>query len=59
MSCTHVFSVDEGRRALLACVTAYQAAGFGRFEIETLEWPIGRIVVRAWDAFEAWMTRQD
>ena len=49
---------DDGRRALRDCVAAYQAAGFGRFEIEVLEWPVGRVVVRAWDTFEAWMVRQ-
>lgn len=40
------------------CLAAYQAAGFGRFEIEALEWPIGRICVRGHNTFEAWMTRQ-
>jgi signal transduction histidine kinase/predicted hydrocarbon binding protein len=40
--------------AILACVEAYQAAGFGRFEVEALEWPLGRMLVRAHDAFEAW-----
>lgn len=45
---------DDGALALRDCIAAYQAAGFGRFEIETLDWPIGRVVVRATDAFEAW-----
>jgi len=55
-----------GVRALRDCIAAYQAAGFGRFEVETLEWPlgyvcdkpIGRVVIRAWDTFEAWMMRR-
>lgn len=45
-------------QALRDCVAAYQAAGFGQFEIETLEWPIGRVLIRGSDTFEAWMVRQ-
>ena len=41
-----------------ACIAAYQSAGFGEFEIISMEWPIGRICIRASDAFEAWMYRQ-
>jgi PAS domain S-box-containing protein len=41
-----------------ACLLAYQAAGFGRFEIKTMEWPLGRLVIQAHDAFEAWMMLQ-
>jgi two-component system nitrate/nitrite sensor histidine kinase NarX len=48
----------RGRQALRDCVAAYQAAGFGRFEVETLEWPIGRALIRGTDTFEAWMVRQ-
>jgi len=40
----------------LQCIQSYQAAGFGRFEIVQAEWPLGQLRVRAWDAFEAWMT---
>lgn len=45
-------------QALRDCVAAYQAAGFGRYEIEALEWPIGRALVRGTDTFEAWMARR-
>ena len=48
----------DGERALRDCVAAYQAAGFGRFHIEEVEWPIGRVLIRADDTFEAWMARQ-
>jgi len=56
----------DGIKAMRDCVAAYQAAGFGRFEIETLEWPfgyaqdkpIGRAVIRGHNTFEAWMIRQ-
>lgn len=56
----------DGQRALRDCVAAYQAAGFGAFEIEMLEWPFdsaqgepsGRVRIRARDAFEAWMVRR-
>ncbi|MCL7454454.1 MAG: GAF domain-containing protein, partial [Anaerolineae bacterium] len=48
----------DGERALRDCVAAYEAAGFGRFEIEAVEWPIGRLLIRADDSFEAWMIRQ-
>ena len=45
---------EDGAAALRDCVAAYQAAGFGRFEIETLDWPLGRVLIRATDTFEAW-----
>ena len=45
-------------QALRDCVAAYQAAGFGQFEIEELEWPIGRALIRGTDTFESWMVRQ-
>jgi signal transduction histidine kinase len=51
-------SAEGGPQALRDCVAAYQAAGFGRFEIEALEWPIGRVLVRAWDTFESWAMRR-
>jgi signal transduction histidine kinase len=49
---------DMAAQTLCGCVAAYQAAGFGQFEIEVLEWPIGRALIRGTDAFEAWMMRQ-
>ncbi|MBC7249279.1 MAG: PAS domain-containing protein, partial [Anaerolineae bacterium] len=61
---------DDKRQALCDCVAAYQAAGFGQFEVEVLDWPFagpgertrgeprGRVLVRAHDAFEAWMVRR-
>jgi len=39
-------------------VQAYQAAGFGRFQVEQAQWPIGRVTVRATDAIEAWMMQR-
>ncbi|MFN2226152.1 MAG: GAF domain-containing protein, partial [Anaerolineae bacterium] len=42
------------------CVAAYQAAGFGRFEIVESRWPLGRMVIRGQDAFEPWaVSRQE
>jgi signal transduction histidine kinase/predicted hydrocarbon binding protein len=41
-----------------ACIEAYQTAGFGQFEIITMVWPLGRIQIRATQAFEAWMYQQ-
>jgi len=38
------------------CLQAYQAAGFGRFEIKSMDWPLGRVIIHASQAFEAWMT---
>jgi len=49
---------QDGAQALRDCVAAYQAAGFGRFELEVLQWPIGRVVIRGSDTFEAWMAQQ-
>ncbi|MFZ5807939.1 MAG: GAF domain-containing protein [Chloroflexota bacterium] len=37
------------------CLQAYQEAGFGQFEIVENALPLGRMTVRARDAFEAWM----
>jgi signal transduction histidine kinase/predicted hydrocarbon binding protein len=48
----------DDAQALRECISAYQAAGFGQFEVEVLEWPIGRILVRAQGAFEAWTMQQ-
>lgn len=53
----------QQQRLFAACVQAYQAAGFGRFQVTELQWPVGqadaiRVVVRAHDAFEAWMARR-
>jgi two-component system nitrate/nitrite sensor histidine kinase NarX len=49
---------DDSIQPLRDCIVAYQAAGFGHFEIEESEWPLGRVLIRAQDAFEAWTVRQ-
>ncbi len=49
----------DGPQALRDCIAAYQAAGFGRFEVDVVAWPLGRVVVRAQDTFEAWAVRQN
>lgn len=41
-----------------ACVAAYQAAGFGRFEFQEIDWPIGRIILHGSNTFESWMMQQ-
>ena len=46
-------------QALKDCIAAYQAAGFGRFEIDELVWPLGHVSIRAQDTFEAWAVRQN
>lgn len=51
-------TLADQSRAFRECVAAYQAAGFGRFEIDHLEWPIGRLLIRASDTVEAWMVQQ-
>lgn len=48
----------EKSAAFSACIKAYQTAGFGQFEITALEWPLGRVQIRATNAFEAWMYQQ-
>ena len=50
---------QSGADAFAACLQIYQAAGFGQFEITTLEWPIGKIKIQANQAFEAWMMLQN
>lgn len=58
-SFAHAFVGQAGdAQALCDCIAAYQAAGFGQFEIEVLDWPIGRVLVRAHEAFEAWTMEQ-
>lgn len=44
--------------ALRDCIAAYQAAGFGQFEIQDVAWPIGRVCVHGRNTFETWMLRQ-
>ncbi len=41
-----------------ACLQAYQLAGFGQFEIKSMEWPLGKIVIEASETFESWMMAQ-
>jgi signal transduction histidine kinase/predicted hydrocarbon binding protein len=48
----------NGPQAFRDCVAAYQAAGFGRFEVVTLEWPLGRVVVHGEETFESWAAIQ-
>jgi PAS domain S-box-containing protein len=63
---TFVGQTDDAQ-ALRDCVAAYQAAGFGQFEIVELEWPFsyvedgptGHVLVRAQEAFEAWAAQQN
>ncbi|MGD8398138.1 MAG: PAS domain S-box protein, partial [Anaerolineae bacterium] len=45
-------------QALRDCVAAYQAAGFGQFDVVESEWPLGSVQIHARDAFEAWAARQ-
>ncbi len=40
------------------CVQAYQAAGFGQFDIVEAEWLPGRVRLQGRDAFEAWMMKR-
>ena len=49
---------QSGSSAFSTCLQVYQTAGFGHFEITSLEWPIGRIQIQADQTFEAWMMRQ-
>ena len=51
-------TASNSERALRECIAAYQAAGFGQFEIHEIEWPIGRISIQGHDTFEAWMAQQ-
>lgn len=46
-------------QAFRDCLAAYQAAGFGKFDIDELEWPLGRVSIRALETFEAWAMRQN
>ncbi len=48
----------EKSAAFSACLKAYQTAGFGQFDINSMEWPLGRIEICATNAFEAWMYQQ-
>jgi two-component system nitrate/nitrite sensor histidine kinase NarX len=45
--------------AFLTCLQVYQTAGFGQFEITSLEWPIGKIRIQGDQTVEAWMTTQN
>jgi PAS domain S-box-containing protein len=49
----------DGPQALRDCIAAYQVAGFGKFAVDELAWPLGRVVVRAQNTFEAWAVRQN
>lgn len=45
-------------RALLECLAAYQAVGFGAFAIEVCDWSTPRVEIIGRDTFEAWAGRQ-
>ncbi len=52
-------SVSElSAQAFRDCVIAYQVTGLGGFEIESIDWPIGRAVIKGKDTFESLMVRQ-
>ncbi len=51
-------SVAEQGQLFESCLQAYQTAGFGHFEIENTQWPIGRVVVLGRETFEAWMMQR-
>jgi PAS domain S-box-containing protein len=55
-----LFSKNDNHRStgFRTCLQAYQAAGFGQFEIRTMDWPLGRVIIRANNTFEAWMSRK-
>jgi hypothetical protein len=54
MACSSV----EAAHAFRDCLAANQAASFGYFEVDTMEWPGGPICVRGTDTFEAWVMQQ-
>lgn len=45
--------------AFKACLQAYATAGFGSFDISSINWQEGRIQISAQNAFEAWMHQQN
>jgi len=49
---------DDVLADLQSCITAYQAAGFGQFELVVQEWPLGHLQIKGKDTFEAWMMAQ-
>jgi signal transduction histidine kinase/PAS domain-containing protein len=49
---------ETAESAFRDCLAAYEVAGFGRFDIETLRWPIGRVCIRGHNTFEAWMLQK-
>jgi signal transduction histidine kinase/predicted hydrocarbon binding protein len=51
----HGLASEPAEHALLDSVAAFQALGFGRFEVETLDLPGGRVIIRGVDTFEARM----
>lgn len=49
----------DGPAAFSTCLKMYQSAGFGRFEITSIDWGLGKIQIEADQTFEAWMRRQN
>jgi signal transduction histidine kinase len=48
-------SKEDGPTAFRDCIEAYQAAGFGHYEITEIEWPIGHVMIQGTETFESWM----
>jgi PAS domain S-box-containing protein len=55
----HQTTAGDEPQAFRDCLAAYQAAGFGKFDIDELEWPLGRVSIRAQETFEAWAMRRN
>ena len=50
---------QSGAASFSTCLQIYQTAGFGQFDVTSLEWPIGHVKIRGDQAFEAWMQTQN
>ena len=56
---TFVPTMDlSAKVAFQSCLHAYQLAGFGQFDLTSLDWPVGHAIIAAQNTFEAWMMRQ-
>jgi predicted hydrocarbon binding protein len=50
--------IGSQEQSFESCLQAYQAAGFGKYDIEDARWPIGRLTIRAANTIEAWIARK-
>lgn len=52
------FANEDGPTALKNCIAAYQAAGFGQFDLIEIDWAGSHFIIQGKNTFESWMMQE-